>query len=139
MFIPPELIIVFFRGARVNVLAFSKLEHIHLNQSFGNSHKDFFRYVSSKNVKLLHYLLRRITPQGKVMLLRLVLRAFTRELAFTVLSIREEVGTGTGNQRLEARRGTCRYLAGSYFVVFLRIHFRALLEGKADLTAAQRQ
>lgn len=32
--------------------------------------------------------------------------------------------------------GNCRYLAGNYPVVFLRIHFRALLEGKKRMTSA---
>lgn len=39
-----------------------------------------------------------------------------------------------------ARRGNCRYLAESYSVVYLRIHFKSLLEGKEKMTfAAWRQ
>lgn len=48
-------------------------------------------YISSKDVKLLCYWLRRIKSQGKVILLTLGVRVPAEERVFTALSVREEV------------------------------------------------
>lgn len=95
--------------------------------------------ISSKNVKLLHYRLRRIKPQGKVMLLRLGLRASTKELAFTVLSIREEVGTETGNQRLDGQEGELQVFGWELLCCLLENSFQVPpgRKGKDDLCSLE--
>lgn len=61
------------------------------------------------------------------------MRASTKELVFTVLSIREEVGTQTGNQRPDSQERELQVCG--WASLLSRIHFRALLEGKEKMTS----